>query len=107
MANLWGLTSQQFLSEIGIHNPNIGLLTESHPSDIAARSLYSKICERFGTEGWARYQQLMAGFSIREQAMIIRSAVEQRKRQPREIEGPRITEVQTSSTKPLVYQKRR
>lgn len=107
MANLWGLTSQQFLSEIGIHNPNLGLLTESNHADIALRSLYSKICERFGTEGWNRYQQLMAGFSIREQAVIIRSAVERRKRKPSETVEPRITEIQTTSTKPLVYQKKR
>lgn len=107
MANLWGLTSQQFLLEIGIHNPNIGLLTESNQADAAARALCSRICARFGVEGWNRYQQLMAGFSIREQAMIIRSAVERKTRKQNVTTEPRITEVQTISTRPVVYQKKR
>ncbi len=107
MPNVWGLTSQQFLSEIGIHNPNLGLLTETNQENTAVRSLCSKICERYGTDGWVRYQQLMAGFSPREQALILRGAVEREKGKPKESMGFRITEVQTSSTRPFVYQKKR
>lgn len=107
MANLWGLTSQQFLLEIGIHNPNMGLLAESNQADEATHTLCSKICERFGVEGWKRYQQLMAGFSIREQAVIIRSAVERKRSNLRVTARPSIIEEETLSTRPMVYQKKR